>query len=372
MNVTNTLSPDLAGLSGSKWLRLSPTAAKAPYLGDSWSKMTIGRVLVNIGGSQKEKWVGFIGAGYNGSSCTSGTACGSGCDCRGKGFFVIDLHDGTVLWSYTRTDNSSLNYSMPASPTLADIDNDGFVDTVYLGDTGGNMWHFKLCLASDMPSCSTSNWTGSLLFSPAAASPIYTAASVAKDSSGRIWVYWGTGDKMNPTLTGTQDYFYAIIDLDRTSTVSTSSIGTIPVSSSQLWNSANSPGGYRIQLAANEKDLGDPALFQNVIYFTTYNPSSDPCTLGGTSNLYAINYLTGGGALSGGAMSQTISTYGVSGGIPSSPILSIKQGSSGVPDVYVTVSGINGLVANTSRVNVNPPGMSHRTNMIYWRDMRIQ
>jgi Tfp pilus tip-associated adhesin PilY1 len=195
---------------------------------------------------------------------------------------------------------------------------------------------------------------------------------VAKDTSGNIWVYWGTGDKLNPTLTGTQDYFYAIKDSNRSGTVGISSINTLLSSSSSVWNSANYPGGYSIQLATNEKDLADPTLFQSILYFTTYTPSSDPCTLGGTASLYTINYMTGGGTGSGGAKSMTISTYGVSGGIPSSPILSIKQGSSGVPDLYVTVSGINGLQANTSRVSINPPGMPNRTNLIFWKDMRIQ
>jgi Tfp pilus tip-associated adhesin PilY1 len=372
LNVTNTLSPALAGLSGSQWLTISPTAAQAPYLGDAWSKMAIGRVLVNISGNLREKWVGFIGAGYNASSCTSGTVCGTSCDCRGKGFYVIDLSNGTVLWNYTLASNSSMIYPIAAAPIMLDTDNDGFVDTVYVGDTGGNMWRFDLCTASQMPSCSTSQWSGSLLFSSPVVTPIYTAAAAGKDTSGNLWIYWGTGDKMNPTSTTTQDYFYAVIDPNRTSTVSSSSIMTILEGSSTSWNSANYPGGYRIQLATSEKDLSDPSLFQGVLYFSTYTPSSDPCTFGGTAQIYAINYATGTGALSGGAMSQNLGTYGVSGGIPSSPVLSIGPGSSGVPNIYVTLSGVNGTAENTSKVNITPPGMPNKTNMIYWRDMRVQ
>ena len=50
--------------------------------------MAIGRVKIN----GNEKWVGFIGAGYNNDGDPN----------RGKGFFVVDLSNGNILWSYTR------------------------------------------------------------------------------------------------------------------------------------------------------------------------------------------------------------------------------------------------------------------------------
>ncbi len=87
LDITNTYSPAY------KW-RIGPSAAQAPYLGDSWSKMMVHRVKIN----GNEKWVGFIGGGNNLSSCSGG-----GCDIRGKGFFVVEpvrrrrpveLHEG--------------------------------------------------------------------------------------------------------------------------------------------------------------------------------------------------------------------------------------------------------------------------------------
>ena len=53
---------------------------------------------------------------------------------------------------------------MPAAPAIVDTDNDGFVDTAYLGDIGGHMWRFKFCKKADGDSCTTSNWTGSRFF----------------------------------------------------------------------------------------------------------------------------------------------------------------------------------------------------------------
>ncbi len=148
LDITDTYSP------GYKW-RIGPSASQAPYLGDPWSKMMVHRV--KIGGN--EKWVGFIGGGNNLSSCTV-----ADCDLRGKGFFVVSLTDGSVLWSYTKADNSNMGYALPGTAAIVDSDNDGFIDIAYIGDLGGNIWRMKFCTAADGSSCTTSSWSGSKFF----------------------------------------------------------------------------------------------------------------------------------------------------------------------------------------------------------------
>jgi hypothetical protein len=69
----------------------------------------------------------------------------------------------------------------------------------------------------------------------------------------------------------------------------------------------------------------------------------------------------------------------IGSGIPSAPVISMKPGSSPSPDLYVTTSGTGGGVsgttvtsASTQRVNFDPPSGASRTNMLYWKDRRIQ
>ena len=57
-----------------------------------------------------------------------------------------------------------MEYDLAAGPTVVDYDSDGFLDTAYIGDLGGNIWRFKFCLASDEETCGTSSWSGSMLF----------------------------------------------------------------------------------------------------------------------------------------------------------------------------------------------------------------
>jgi hypothetical protein len=131
----------------------------AVYLGQSWGKMVMGRISLN----GIEKWVGFMGGGYSGTNCATGGTC----DTRGKGFFVVDLSNGMILKSFTRESGNvmgRMNYDLAGSPAVVDTDRDGFVDTAYVGDTGGNMWRFKFCMRADGASCNQNKWTGGMLF----------------------------------------------------------------------------------------------------------------------------------------------------------------------------------------------------------------
>jgi len=345
---------------------------QAPYIGESWSKMGMGRILMKSGSIETEKWVGFVGGGYNADNCSGGGTC----DPRGKGFFVVDLSDGHILWSFTLAGNSAMKYSLPAPPALVDTDNDGFIDTAYIGDLGGNMWRFKFCTSAMLSagSCTTSDWSGGLFFDSSSGNirPIYTGAGVAKDGIGNLWVFWGTGDKVDPTASNAQEHFYAVKD-NRTNTYTVSDISNITTASGVFDPSSTTRVGYRIQLAGSgQKILAEPTIFGGVAYFTSFTPGnpSDPCEQAGTATLNGVKFTTGAGVFGGSTPRQ----IDIGTGIASAPIVSIKPpgGTGSTADLYVTVSGGGLSSASTQRVNFNPPGASNMTNMIYWRDRRIQ
>ncbi len=343
-----------------RW-RINPSATEAPYLGAPWSKIFPGRVLI----SGSEKWVGFLGAGYNDSDCVSGS-----CDTRGKGLFVIDMSNGNVLWAATRVDFSGMDYSMPAPAAIVDTDNDGFIDTAYCGDLGGNMWRFKLCTAADGSSCNITDWTASMLYDSPGGTirPIYTAPAVARDSNDNIWVYFGTGDKSDPTGPNAQEMMCGIKDNDRSTTWTVNDLDNI--TSSTYTDSSSKQGWYINLTGGGQKVLAEPTVFGGVLYFTTFTPdqSGDPCAYGGDANLFAVDYVTGAGKLDGGARDMVIGT-----GVSTAPVISLKPGSGVSPDLYVTISGgSEGGIASTIRVNFDPPGLVNRTNMLFWLDRRLQ
>ncbi len=353
LNVTNTLAPAFMWRLGGS--TLLDSLQQAPYLGDPWSKVMPGRVL--IGG--QERWVAFIGAGYNATDCSGGGAC----DSRGKGFFIVDMKDGTVIRSFTLYNDTRMLYSLPTTASIVDADNDGFIDTAYIGDLGGNMWRFKLCTRIQGSSCTESSWQQTLLYdsSSGVIRPIYTMPAAAVDGAGNLWIYWGTGDKSDPTAANAQEKLYAVKDNDRTTTYTINNLENITTGTYDNTTSTNA--GYYINIAGSgEKILADPVVFGGVVYFTTYTPSgSDPCSQSGTASLYGIRYTSGAGVFTGGARSMSVGQ-----GIASSPVVSTGQGAS-TSDIYVTTSS-----GGVGRIPFNPPGGGRSSRMLFWRDQRVQ
>jgi type IV pilus assembly protein PilY1 len=351
-----------------KW-HLNMNSSQAPYAGEPWSRMSIGRVKIN----GAERWVGFIGAGFSGADCNGGVTC----ELRGKGFYVVDLNNGDVIWQYTRASNTAnLEYDFAAAPAAADMDNDGYIDSVFAGDTGGNVWRFNMCKKTDGSTCGTSSWSGGLLMDKIGGSdkqPIYTSPTVTTDNNGQIWLYWGTGDKTDPTGNSPAGYFWAIKPATCSPTCVRSNAENI-TSSTQAYTDGETKIGWYINLAGqSEKILSDPVVFGGVVYFSSFVPAvgAGSCGQAGTAKMYAVKAFTGGGGVLD-KTDATVRSVDVGGGIPSTPVISMRPGTAPSADIYLTISGGGGQKANTLRVNFDPPTLTTRGNMLFWRDRRIQ
>jgi Tfp pilus tip-associated adhesin PilY1 len=407
LDVTNTLA---ANKPTYLW-KLNPTAAKAPYLGEAWSKMQIGRVKI----AGNERWVGFIGGGYSGAACLSAdggtsTACNTpATGSAGKGFLVVDLTNGNILWSFTHgtsttsTTSPNMDFSVPASPLPLDLDSDGFIDTVYMGDLGGNMWRFRLCtrdtystcgLSSYSGSCDTGDWAGSLLYSATntergygLSTPsnthkqIFTKATATKDASGNVWVYFGTGENNDPTwkppagipdTSDTKNRLYGIKENSGFTGIHyTTDLTNI---SSTTYTDSSSSHGWYINLSSGssrlgEKMISDPTVFGGVLYFATYVPDqglASACGLAGDAYLYELQYVSGAGSVDA---SGTRTKY-IGHGIGSSILVSYRPGYTAA-DIYATASGGAGTGALTQELG-QAPTTSSMTNILYWKDRRLE
>ena len=387
LDITSTLSPP-----SYYWHIKNLTASQGPYLGvPMGNKMQIGRIK----NGTSEKWVGFIGGGYESTECSG--ACSTSTNKKGKGFFVVDLTDGSILWSYTNANSSDMSFSISATPLAVDLDNDGFIDTVYVGDLGGNMWRFRFCAKYDSAgnpvpsSCTLSNTTASMLYQAGSTERpkyIFTQAASAKDSYGNVWVYFGTGNKLDPvSVTGTNRFFavkenissaeyytgtHTTADLkDITSSTYCAAVGT-GCTLAKVTTDVAKHGWYMDLPGPGEKIIADIKVFAENIYFTTYLPytsASDACLAAGTSSLYGINYLTGVGTISGSA-ADTSRSINVGVGIASTPVISLRPDGSGA-DLFITTSGGGGIGASTGKKK-NPPMPATSSNILYWRDRRVQ
>jgi type IV pilus assembly protein PilY1 len=261
---------------------------------------------------------------------------------KGRAIYVMELatlssgvpdftNSGAKIWGYNLTNTPPLVYSMLSEITAIDSDYDGYVDRLYMGDSGGNLWRFNI------KDTNTANWTVTKIFSSnpgytngssdgSTGRKIFYKPSVAVDTGGMVRLYFGTGDREHPLNLAVTDRMYEVIDKGQSSAVTeatlidvtddllqTATDITTPAFKSLLQNlaDANDPtktnyyGWYiRLNQTPGEKVLSGATVYNKVAYFTTFAPSSattslDPCTTGnlGSGSIYALDYSNGGAVI---------------------------------------------------------------------------
>jgi len=300
-------------------------------LGQSWSEPAIGKLRIRNGSDLLERWVAFIGGGYDLKETVGNDAT------LGKAFFVVDIKTGEIMKQFSGLSNMTSCFAAP--PTAVDINLDGYIDKVYIGDLGGQMWVF------DVSSDTATNWTGQRLLrapgGPTEKHMIYYQPAVSFDKYRVPWVFFGTGNREDPNeFANPPERFYAVKD---------DSLGNYPRTEGDLdqvtpdpqntFNVATKKGWYLEldkTMQSLEKVLAKPTLFNGIVYFTTYMnvDTDDPCSGGGVSSLYAVEYRSGGGALAVDNLSDLSGTAGdrskeVGIGAPSTPVISVSTKAQG-------------------------------------------
>jgi type IV pilus assembly protein PilY1 len=341
-------------------------------MGETWSEPIIGKVKMADG---TEKFVALVGGGYDTLQNNN----------SGKAVFAIDLATGQTLWEYyndgTTDDRRYVNFSLAANVTAADLDNNGFIDRLYIGDVGGQLWKFDLSAPATLSSGRVTNWTGKRLFAadPSQANPppggeyypaqaIYAPSIPALDDMGNLWVYFGTGDRNHPNNTGA-NRFYGIKDnttMANGSTLTESNL--VDVTSTD----ATATQGWFVRVGSNEKVLAAADVFNKVVFFSTFTPTTTVAcgTGGGTAKLYAVQLLTGYAALDwvlGAAVLTTSDSSRtrakiIGTGIPSRPVVVITESG-----VTLTTSVIAATTSQQLPSNPAPPPTSMR-RVLYWRE----
>ena len=349
-------------------------------MGETWSEAAIGKVKISDGTT---KYVAFVGGGYDTPQNNT----------LGKAFFTIDLSNGAKLWEYynstSANDRQYMNFSLAANPAAADLDGDGFVDRVYIGDVGGQLWKFDTSAPATLTSGLVTNWTGKRLFAatPAQANPpaagdyypaqaIYVPPTLSYDGSNNLWVFFGTGDRNHP-VNDSNNRFYGIKDNTSMTNASTLTEASL-VNVSTTYQTATQ-GWYQI-LANDEKVLAAANVFNSVVFFSSFTPvSTVSCTGGGgdaklyacrvTSGYAGINWSTGaqlttspgtnGAALSSGDSDRSRS---IGTGIASKPVVIIGQSGA-----TVTASVITATTDQQISSNPAPPPAVKR--VLYWKEI---
>lgn len=193
-------------------------AAPETVAGATLSAPAVGRIKSADG----SRWIAFFASGYN----NRGTAN------TGRTLYGVDAYTGKQLGQWSADDivasasnPSTIDNTIPGAPALADVDDDGYVDRLYVGDLEGRLWKLNTsksisidasgamsnpndylqCVlfdAGNINQGSTRNWA-----------PILTKPAVVTLEAGKPNIYFGTGgdDRAPDTLTYK---FYSVRDTD--------------------------------------------------------------------------------------------------------------------------------------------------------------
>jgi type IV pilus assembly protein PilY1 len=358
LDITDTLTPQYL------WeFPKSTDAATLTKVGQSWSEPVIGRVKIEVGGELYERWVAFIGGGFDNTNNT------------GKAFFVIDIKTGDIIKEFSGI--VGMDYSFAASPTAVDTNLDGFIDKIYIGDLGGQMWVFDVSFNGTTKK-SDSQWTGQRLFAFLVSDTenygkhrIYYPPAVAFDRHGTPWVYFGTGDREHPNdLSNPAERFYAVKDsgggnyprVEDTDLLDVTSLNTFTLTSLDGWYVKLAKDAQKL-----EKVLAKPVVFNKLVYFTTYAYSAavNPCSVPGEAKLYIVEYLSGGGAFTADGLVDLE-------GNPRTRSQTIGPGAPSTPVITVDVKGKASVtIGTTSDQVLSTPIFSpfKSKQLLYWREV---
>jgi Tfp pilus tip-associated adhesin PilY1 len=361
LDITDTLNPKFL------WeFPKSTDSATLAKLGQSWSEPAIGKVKIEQGNDLVEKWVAFIGGGYDPFDEKKGTEA-----TLGNVFFVVDIMTGEIIKEFFGLD-PMMRHSFPAPPTTLDTNSDGYVDRVYVGDLAGQMWVFNVSF-DQINKKSNRQWNGQRLFmapkEPLEKHNSYYQPAVAFDKYGNPWVYFGTGDKENPTdTTNPQERFYAVLD-DGKGDYPRLENNLKDVTTLNTFSQDRTKKGWYIRLEKLgnrlEKVLGKATVFNKLLYFTTYfyNDKGDPCSVAGDPKLYIVEYLSGGGAFLLGDYLQ---------GNPSERSRIIGSGVASSPVITANMKGKDSVIVGTTSGQVYSTKVFSPTTakeILYWREV---
>jgi Tfp pilus tip-associated adhesin PilY1 len=336
-----------------------------PELGQSWSEPEFGRVKTADNDTVGTP-VCFIGGGYSDDNSA------------GKALVAVNVLTGAVVKKIT----TGMNYSVASTVKVVDEDGNGFVDKIYVGDLGGQMWRFGQVTTDSagnplsFPDCNENiqTWVGQILFT----APTYVVESTTYTrkffyppsvtlEKGYDLIFMGTGDRENAcdTTVGT-DRVYAIKDVHGSTPFTEADLVDVTDPAAAVPNlnhtngDVNLDGNYDqgwfirfvddLGAAEGEKVLARGVVFYKTYYITTFTPNDNPCVPGGNAKLYALDYLTGAAVIAftdtdGDGVDDLSRSVLIGGGIPSKPVTVITATNT---KLFISVGSTNPNAASQS------------------------
>lgn len=316
LDVTDVSNPKL------KFIK-HPEQSQFASMGQTWSEPVMGRIKLN----GNDKVVLVFAGGYDLAYDNENYNALS--DSVGSELYFVDAVTGDLIYKVSGTSGGGnlkivgMEYSIASKPTILDFDGDGYIDHIYQSDMASQI--IKISLNEDNTGVSNfatgkiiaklGKSTGNvslentrMMYDSIAVSPI------RQDGEKYISVVASTGYRAHPLDTVKEDVIVMIKDKEDYYAEGDQKIISTPYLMTDLADVTNtlsnndaqklidSKAGYFIKLQEKdgsyigEKGTGDPLIFDNQIFITTYVPNEiegECVPVVGYSRGYEMNIATG-------------------------------------------------------------------------------
>lgn len=248
-------------------------------LGETWSIPNTGRIRVIEDGEIVDKFVAVFGGGMDPNNA----------DAAGDWLYMVDVETGKAIYK------RQLLGSAPSEPAAVDTDQDGYLDTIYIGTTAG--WLFKVdiseaaelqdltILGTDVRRIDPTAWVPFEIFDTGGRPIFYPPAVIYVARLGRYALGFGTGDREDLwSVTGQAGRFYVILDngfalgdeflpLDETAFEPIPAVGAEDAGRNFLLDPREGfrPGWF-ITLGTEERVITKTFSLSGITIFTSYIP----------------------------------------------------------------------------------------------------
>jgi type IV pilus assembly protein PilY1 len=372
-------------------------------MGETWSDPIITRVKMraatgtgdlcgadNGDGDCVEKWVVIVGGGYDRIADPNrpfwlADPSDPSWNEYGKAVFMLDAQTGDVLAKLERDPADSqlqyMTFAVPSTPAAFDLNFDGFADTIYIGDAGGQLWKWVIHqVGEDTDSDGLfDTWPAGRFFDAGSVTisgtPHYRqifAPPAAAYLDGELVLMFATGERTDMLYAGntSADDNNRIYVIEDPNPLGSGEIPTSPYGESNLTDitSASSDTdtsdlGYFVKGQEGEKFVTSHIIVGGVLITGSYVPPSvtDPiCERAGKSYAWVLGLGQGAGQHTNtNADSQARRLYAAVG-VPSDPRVTVSQATG---DVQLFLKGSSGQM-----LSMDAPGIdSDPVELVYWR-----
>ncbi|MDX1501340.1 MAG: hypothetical protein R3325_03180, partial [Thermoanaerobaculia bacterium] len=318
----------------------------AADLGDTWSRPATGRIRVctrACGGRSpvlEDRYVAVFGGGLDAehkrSPVLEGPDRDGGDDLYrpfgGNFLYMADLATGQILYKRRMDRLEGLSVSqaespamVPSEPAAVDLDQDSYLDTIYVGTTDGYLYKVDLSTPQEIDPASgrvtSPAWEPFRIFDTGGRPVYYPPSVVFVARLGRYALAFGTGDREDLwSRSGQAGRFYLFLD-----TGFGPATAGLPFDASELEpihptatptpagadfllapdTAAGKRPGWVMTLEADQRVIDRAFALAGLLFFTTFDPdpsigATGECGSSGASSLFAVYIDSAGGVLPSG------------------------------------------------------------------------